>query len=331
LSLLVLGLLFALAVFWPFLNIIALAAILAILFIPLMRRIQRKVKSQSIAAGLTVLCLVLIVVIPIALFGKLLFSEISDLVQKINTGALTLSQDQVIESLPQVMQDGAVRLTASLNDLALKYTSNIFQSFFHLLSNVASFFISVFLTLFTMYYLLRDGHKIKAVLMDISPIADKQESILFAKVVQAINGVIKGQFLVALIQGVVATVGFIIFGLPNPVLWGLVTVIAALVPTVGTSLVIIPSVVFLLITGHTGAAIGLLIWGAAAVGLVDNFMGPKLISSSVRVHPVLVLFAVFGGLQLFGILGFLIGPILMAIFVALIDMYRTDFKTYLEG
>jgi hypothetical protein len=149
LSLLVLGLLFALAVFWPFLNIIALAAILAILFIPLMRRIQRKVKSQSIAAGLTVLCLVLIVVIPIALFGKLLFSEISDLVQKINTGALTLSQDQVIESLPQVMQDGAVRLTASLNDLALKYTSNIFQSFFHLLSNVASFFISVFLTLFT--------------------------------------------------------------------------------------------------------------------------------------------------------------------------------------
>jgi predicted PurR-regulated permease PerM len=167
--------------------------------------------------------------------------------------------------------------------------------------------------------------------MDISPIADKQESILFAKVVQAINGVIKGQFLVALIQGVVATVGFIIFGLPNPVLWGLVTVIAALVPTVGTSLVIIPSVVFLLITGHTGAAIGLLIWGAAAVGLVDNFMGPKLISSSVRVHPVLVLFAVFGGLQLFGILGFLIGPILMAIFVALIDMYRTDFKTYLEG
>jgi predicted PurR-regulated permease PerM len=331
LALLVLGLIFAGAVIWPFLNIIALAAILAILFLPLMHRIERKVKSKSLAAGSTVLIFVLILVIPIALFGQILFSEISGIARDINSGALTINEDQIIQSLPEPARASVANLTASLSDLGAKYTSNIFASFVAVISNIASFFISVFLLLFTMYYLLRDGHKIKEVVMDISPIADSQEHILFKKVVTSINGVVKGMFLVSLVQGVVATVGFFIFGLPNPILWGLVTILAALVPTVGTSIVIIPAVIYLLITGNTGQAIGLAIWGAIAVGLIDNFISPKLVGSQVKLHPVMVLFAVLGGLHLFGFLGFLIGPILMAIFVALIEMYRTDFKSYLEN
>lgn len=330
LSLLVAGLIFVVAVFWPFLNIIALAMILAILFLPLMHRIERRVTSKTIAAGSTLIIMILIFLIPLALFGQLIFNEIANLFEKISSGALTISQDEIVASLPESVRDSIVQLSSGLNDFAASFTRNAFQSFFSLLSNVTTFFISVFLLLFTVYYLLRDGHKIKEVIMDISPIADKQEHILFTKVVRAINGVVKGAFLMALLQGVVATIGYFIFDLPNPLLWGMFTVLAALVPNIGTAIAMVPAVAYLLITGNTGDGIGLAIWGAIAVGLIDNLVSPKLIGSQTKLHPVLVLFSVVGGLQLFGFLGFLIGPILMAVFVALIEMYRTDFKTYLE-
>ncbi len=126
----------------------------------------------------------------------------------------------------------------------------------------------------------------------------------------------------AVSQGVVATVGFLIFGVPEPLIWGLFTVIAALVPTVGTSLSIIPAVIVLALTGHVPQAIGMAIWGVLAVGLIDNFLGPKLVSSTTKLHPLLVLLSVLGGLSLFGFLGFLIGPIIMAIMIELIDICR---------
>src|SRR6185503_7572459 len=274
--------------------------------------------------------MILIFLVPLALFGQLIFSEVSGILEKIRSGALTISQEQITASLPGVLRDSIVKLSSGFNDLAGRFTDNAFNSFLSLISNVASFFISIFLLLFTVYYLLRDGHKIKRVIMDISPIASEQEDILFTKVVRAINGVVKGAFLMALLQGVIATIGFTIFKLPNPLLWGTFTVLAALVPNVGTSLALIPAVIYLFITGHSGSAIGLMIWGATAVGLIDNLVSPKFIGSQVKLHPVLVLFSVVGGLQLFGFLGFLIGPILMAVFVALIEMYRTDFKNYLE-
>ena len=129
----------------------------------------------------------------------------------------------------------------------------------------------------------------------------------------------------------IATIGFYIFGVPEPLLWGAFTVVAALVPTVGTSISLIPAVVYLAVTGNSGAAIGLTIWGVVAVGLIDNFLGPKLIGGSTKLHPVLVLIAIIGGIQLFGILGFLIGPIIMAIFIAMLEMFRSDFRDNLLG
>jgi predicted PurR-regulated permease PerM len=132
----------------------------------------------------------------------------------------------------------------------------------------------------------------------------------------------------AIIQGVVAMIGFTIFGVPQPLLWGLFTVMAALVPNVGTSLSLIPAVIYLLVTGHIGAGIGLAVWGMLAVGLIDNLLSPRLIGSRIQLHPLLVLLSVIGGLQFFGFLGFLIGPILLAVFVAMVDIYRSDFKKY---
>ncbi len=314
----------------PFINIMALALIIAILFNPVFRFFDRRTGNRSIAAGLTIALVFLIIALPVWLFGQILVTELLSLYDRVKQGGLLIDRSQIIDNVPVQLQGLIEGISEDVGSFLRNFTANAFETFSNLLSNLASFFIAFFLLFFLLYYVLRDGHTIKTMLMDISPIETNQENKLFSRIVAAVNGVVKGQFLIALVQGCVATLGFIIFGIPEPVLWGLFTVLTALVPTVGTSLSLIPAIIYLAITGQAPQAIGLTIWGVVAVGLIDNVIGPKLIGSTTKLHPILVLLSVLGGIQFFGFLGFLIGPILMAIFVALIDLYRTDFKDYIH-
>ncbi len=315
----------------PFVNIVAFALIISILFHPLYRFLLKRVKKPSLASLFTVLIVLSIVALPLWLFGQIIFNELSGLFDSYRSGAFVIDRGEIVASLPNQLQTLIQSLSQDLNNFIGRLSNEIFSSLTAIVSNVASFVIAFFMFVFVLYYLLKDGPKIKAVLMDISPIATSQENMLIDKIVSAVNGVVKGSFIVALVQGVVATVGYTIFGVPEPLLWGAFTVVAALVPTVGTSIALVPAVIYLLVTGHTPGAVGLTIWGAAAVGLVDNFIGPRLIGGSTKLHPVLVLLAVLGGIQFFGVLGFLIGPILMAVFVAMVEMYREEFKDYIAN
>ncbi len=330
-TLLLLVLVLVLFMLKPFVNILALGVILAVLFYPIYYRILVKIKSSNLAAFLTVLLFLVIILVPLVFFGQILLNELINLYGKFRGGDLVINKAQIIAGLPPQVQSLIENLSRGLNNFLGNFTSNIFQSVSGIISNIAGFLFSLFLVFFSFFFLLRDGEKIKKVFMDISPIAASQENILFERIVAAVNGVVKGSFLTALTQGAMATIGFFIFGIPEPIVWGLFTVLTALVPAIGTSLSLVPAVVYLVITGHVPQAIGLAIWGAVGVGLIDNFVGPKLVGSRTKLHPLLVLLSVIGGLQFFGLLGFLIGPILMAIFVALIDMYRTDFKDYIQS
>ena len=331
LALLIAALVVALLIFRPFFNVIALGAIVAILFSPINRRIEARLKSPMKAAALTVLIIFLIILIPVSLFGQLIFNEILSLYNHIRDGSLVIDRGQIMASLPAQVQSVIENFTRDLNSTLANITNNAFQAFSSLVSNVANFFLSLFLFFFTIYYLLKDGRHFKAILVDISPLNERQETELVAKLSSAVNGVVKGSFLIALSQGLVATIGFLIFGVPQPILWGMFTVLAALVPTVGTAISLVPAIIFLLITDHVGAAIGLTIWGALAVGMIDNVISPMLIGAKTKLHPLLVLFSVLGGIQLFGFLGFLLGPIFMAVFVTLVDMFRHEFKDYLDA
>lgn len=314
----------------PFVNILALGLILAILFRPLYRWFLKKVKYQSLASLLTIAVILLIILGPLYLFGQILFNELLGLYDNYRHGDIVINRAELISHVPEQFRDVVQNITSDINSFVGRISSSALNSVSSILSNVASFIVSFFVLFFIVFYLLKDGDHIKAVLMDISPMAGDQENKLFKRIVASVNGVVKGSFLIALIQGGVATIGFFIFGVPEPLLWGMFTVFAALVPTVGTAISLVPAIAYLFITGNVPQAVGLAIWGVAAVGLIDNFLGPKLIGNAAELHPVLVLLSIIGGVQFFGVLGFLIGPILMAIFVALIDMYRKDFKQYTQ-
>jgi len=181
--------------------------------------------------------------------------------------------------------------------------------------------VTAFLFIISLYYLLKDGALLRKKIVALSPLKDADDETIIKKLELAVSSVIKGNFVIAFIQGVVTAIGFSIFGLPNAVLWGTIAAIAALIPSVGTALVFVPAIILLFISGQIFAAFGLLLWGALAVGLIDNFLGPKLIGRGMQLHPLLVLLSVLGGISLFGPIGFVLGPIVLSLLFALLDIY----------
>lgn len=308
-------------------NILLLSVILAIIFKPLNNYFLNKFKSSALAAALTLLVLLLGLVGFFGIFGQLLYQELLGLYNFLKAGNLLQNQESLLGRLPDGLKHYVTTVSVDINSLLAKATSNIFQTVSGLLSNLTSLLFNLFLLFFSFYYLLKDGGKLKNIILKISPISGRQENLLYEKVVRSVNGVMKGTFLVGLIQSCVAFVGFVSAGISNPLLWAMCTFIAAFVPNVGTAIVIAPAIGFLFFTGNTTGAIIMAVFGVLA-GLVDNFVSPRLVGKSAKLHPLLVLLSVIGGLQFFGFLGFLLGPIVMAIFVAFLEMYLTDFNKF---
>ncbi len=333
LQFIVLSLIFALLglavalIWWPFLKLLVMAGILAVLFWPLYERIEKKMSNPVMATTATIFILIIILVLPLAILAQMLYGELTNLYSSLKD--VHISQGQILAKLPEQFQPWATDFLTDLGSKAGELAGGVFTGLRQAVSSAAGFFLSVFLMLFSLYYFLRDGEKIKNIANKFLPMSANKENLLVNKLFLAVSGVVKGSFLIALIQGTVATIGFFIFSVPNPLLWGSFTVLAALVPNVGTSLALIPAVIYLFMVDRTGSAIGMAIWAVLAVGLIDNIISPKLVGAQTKLHPVLVLFSVLGGLKLFGFLGFLLGPIIMAMFVALLEIYSEDFKKYL--
>ncbi len=325
-TLLVLAGLLVLFMFFPYLQLLALAGILAVLFQPVHQRLARRLNSEGWAALVTVIIILLIVIVPLWLIGTLLWKELLHVYTQYRNSGIVFDVNDLASHVPERFRGVVGNLNQDLGSKISGLTDNAFHMATSLITNVAGFIFSAFIVFFSVFYLLKDRSHLKDFFNRTFPLSREHESVMIQKLEEAINGVVKGSFLVALVQGGVATIGFIIFGVPQPILWGAFTVLAALVPNIGTSISIIPAVLYLFFTGHVGAAVGMAIWGAAAVGTIDNIISPRLIGSKTRLHPLLVLLSVIGGIQLFGYLGFLLGPIITAGFMALLEIYQLGMK-----
>lgn len=313
-------------IFLPYLSILFLALVFAIIFNPLYEKILKSVSAKpTLASIITVLFALLIIAGPISFFATLLFQEASDLYRQVliadTNGGATDGLLYVQNKIESFFPGFDTRVSADA-------TQYLRQGLSWLLNNLSVFFggflriaFALFLMLLALFYFLRDGKSFIKALVRLSPLADESDEKIISKIVVAVNSVVRGHLVIGLVQGVLSGVGFAIFGMPSPVLWGSIAAVASLAPTVGTSLVIIPAVLYLFITGHALAALGLLAWGILAVGLVDNLIGPILIERGVKIHPFLILLSALGGLSFFGPVGFLAGPVLLALLFALLDLY----------
>ena len=190
------------------------------------------------------------------------------------------------------------------------------------LSNLANLAFTIVVTWLTLYYLLKDGEWMFQRGIELLPYPDEHKDTMVQRLNEVVFSSVYGGMAVALAQGVLGGIAFAVLGLPSPVLWGTVMAVLAFLPLIGAFVVWAPAALVLLAQGRWIAALVLLLWGGLVVGLVDNFLRPMLISGRTRMHPLLVFLSVLGGIQAFGFLGLFLGPVLVAVVTAVLELYR---------
>ncbi len=306
---------------WPFAKVIILSIALSAVLFPVYRFIKRGVRLSWLASLLTVILFIVVLCIPVFTVGTVVFKQSQNLTGWVNDhGGLDNITRVFNRSITNLVPGGVINLKQGIAQVANTLTNGIGNAFTATLTTLFSFFLVVL----ALFYFLKDGTVWREALIKFSPLSDESSHKILARLNGAVNGIMKGYLLIALVQGVLMGIGLWIFGVPNPALWGVLTGIASLVPTIGTALVAIPVLVFLLIAGKTGNAIGFGIWAAALVGSIDNLLNPYLVGRKIEIHPLLVLFSVLGGIALVGPLGILIGPLTISCMYALASVYKTE-------
>jgi predicted PurR-regulated permease PerM len=310
-------------IFQPFLYALILAVIFATVFEPVHKRILAVTREKAgLAALLTTAFVLVVIVVPITFLGVQIFNEAIQLYFSLvdNGGTATLSS-----GIGQVMQNLGVPFLPAESLEVSQYMKQgldwLIQNMGTVFSNVTKIMVGIFVLLVALYHLFKEGSRIKKTVIGLSPLQDVYDETIFNKLQLAINSVVRGSISIGVIQGVVAATGLAIFGVPNPVLWGSVASISALIPGFGTSLVLIPAILFLFFTGAGTAALGLLVWGILAVGLVDNVLGPKLMGRGTKLPSFLVLLSILGGVSFFGPIGLLFGPLVLSMLLAFLEIY----------
>lgn len=307
----------------PFLGPLILAAVFAFLFQPVYQKFLNYVKKrESLAAFATTVLAIIFIIIPIAFFGTQIFRESSQIYQSLvsESGGFEASIRDIID-WARVAFPISADFKPDFSQYAKQVLEVVIQNLGAVFSSFAKIFLNTFIFLTAFYFFLKDGNKLKNYFVVLSPLNDADDELIVSRLKSGVSAAIKGNLTIGLIQGALTGIGFAIFGVPNAALWGGVAAIAAFLPGIGTALVIIPAIIFLFLTGNTSGGIGLLVWGVAAVGLVDNFLGLKLVGRGMQLHPLAVFIAVLGGMAFFGPLGFLLGPLAVSICLALIDIY----------
>lgn len=316
-------------IFKPFLTPLALAAIFAVVLNPLYKAILKRLGSwRGAAAVSTILIAVACLLAPLSLMAVQVIGEARNTYVSLTSGSGLANTQEAVLYVGSALEPYAPGSLLLAQDLAADLNAYARNALGWLLDHVGVAFSSLlavgldlFIFLLALYAFLKHGPVVHQELLKLSPFRDDDDERIFKRLTLTINSVVRGSLAVALIQGLVASVGYLIFGVPNPLLWGLVTSVAALVPGIGTALVMAPAIGYLLVAGQSIQAIGLLAWGIAAVGLVDNFLGPVLMGRSIHFPPLIILLSVLGGLAFFGPAGIFLGPLTVSLLLALFSLY----------
>src|SRR3989338_2650440 len=315
---------FTFLIFRPFWIALVLGISFSIVLYPIYEWLNKRKLPNWLSAFLTVSLFTLILCGPLLGIGVLVFNQSENVYHLVvnngNTGPLV---DSINNTINKILPGSVI---FDVNDKITDFISYISNNIANIFSTTISAFFSFILMLLIMFYFLKDGTKWKKAIVVLSPLGDKDDEKIITRLAFSVNTVIKGSLMIALIQGLVMGFGLFIFGVPNAALWGVVASVCSLVPTIGTALVSVPAIIFLLISGQTPEAIGLGVWAFAAVGLIDNLLTPYMVGEKMNIPPLLILFSILGGISFLGPVGILMGPLAISLLYTLISIYRNEFK-----
>lgn len=320
--------------FWqvvqPFIFVLILAGVTTIILSPIDHKLAHWLKRPRLSAALLSIATFFLVFIPILTILFLMATQASDLVkssindlswlERLNQTAAPLVQSLPSPIRQQIHSINIGQIGKSVASFAFENIGNVFSSTTKLILNTFIYFLCL-------YYLLVNRENLYKEALILSPLDDKTDQKLIRRVVNTIRGVVFGVLLVALIQGAVAALGMMIFGVPGSLIWGALAAIAGLVPLLGTAIVLLPAILYLFFTGSTVSAIGLLLWSLVFVSTIDNLIGPYLIGNKTQLNSFLVLISVLGGLAAFGSVGAVAGPSILAALLGLKELYKSGILT----
>lgn len=195
---------------------------------------------------------------------------------------------------------------------------------------IAHFLFLTVVMFFTLYYFLVGGRDLVKKIMYLSPLRDSHEKILVERFISISRATIKGTLVVGIVQGSIGGITFALVGVPSAIAWGIVMVFLSLIPMFGTSLIWFPAGIIMLLTGNIWQGVVILAVGLGIISVIDNFLRPELVGKDTQMHPLVVFFATLGGISLLGFLGFIMGPIIVALFLTLWNIYAVEFKGQLK-
>ncbi|NML47886.1 AI-2E family transporter [Ramlibacter sp. G-1-2-2] len=322
--------LFALII-WPFFGAVCWSVFIAIVFWPLHQRfLQGSHGKQNMAAAASLTVILIIVILPLAMIAANITQEASVLVEKLRTGQIEIGAyyQRMVHALPRWLQ--AVLLRFGMGDLGLlqeKVMATLGNSTQEVTSRVVgigqvtmNFVVGFFLMLYVLFFLFRDGERLSQSIARAIPLDAQHTRRLLQQFAIVVRATVKGNIAVALVQGVLGALAFWVLGLPGAVLWGAMMALLSLLPAVGAALVWGPVALFYLFTGEIVKGVGLIVWGGIVIGLVDNVLRPILVGKDTRMPDYLVLVATLGGIVVFGLNGFVIGPVIAAVFLVSWEM-----------
>jgi predicted PurR-regulated permease PerM len=323
-----------------FLVPVLLAAVFTTLFYPMFEWFTRAFRGRrTIAAFVCCVLLLLAVILPILGVAHLVTLEAIDVYHSAETKFSEISakgQEGILGQLRSYRwfrQWGLDKINwkASLQDAASTAGSFVAVVVSKTSSGTLQLLILLFTTLFTMFYFFRDGKKLLRRLRYLIPLEREYKNAIAARFSSVARATVKGTLLIALVQGTLSGLTLWIFGVSSPFLWGVVATFMSIIPLVGAWLVLYPAAFIQMATGHMGQGIGILLVTVIVIVNVDNLMRPRLVGHETGMHDLIVFFSTLGGIAMFGAMGFIVGPMLAAVFLTLLDIYSAEFKDDLDG
>lgn len=309
-------------VYRPFLNVIILALVMAILLDPIYVRVLKFLGGRAkTAAGVVVFLSIVFILVPLSLLSIQIFSQSRDVYLQLQSSNVDYFQ-QVINTIEKPIQAHFPEFSLNVKGYLQQIVTWLGNNAANIISSTGNAVLGLMLVFISLFFFLKDGKKFLHYIIKLSPLDDVYDTKIFHRIAIMISLVVRGVLFIAIVQAILVGIGFYLFGVPNATLWGTVTVFASLLPFIGTGLVVFPGVAYLLLVGNFAGAIGLAIWGTLLVGLIDNLLMPIMYGKNSQIHPLIILFAVLGGIYTFGPLGFLVGPMIVSLFIAILEIYR---------
>jgi len=311
----------------PFVEVLLWASVLVVVFYPVHKRLTARTKSPGLSAALSSLLVIATILVPLTLVTWAVVNEIANVAQSVQDNVSSLldpnspTTGRALKWLGKYVNVDQLRSQQYVVERLKGLSGQIAGQTLGVVGGLVGAVVEIFFVIFTMYYLFRDGEWITDWLRDVLPLEKAQSHEIFKRMRDVISASVYGVVVIATVQGALGGLMFWILGLPSALVWGVVMIFMSMIPVLGSFVVWVPAAIFLAATGYWGKAAILTAWGALVIGSIDNILRPKLVGGKTKLHELLIFFSVLGGLQVFGVLGLVVGPVIVAVTLALMDVF----------